>query len=524
MRLTGCSWIEGKPVRGRGRRFWALRPTDGQRLDPTYRGLGRAEVEDAVQAAQAAFPVLAVSDAEQRAKLLEQIAQNLEHCSQALLERAEAETALGGARLEGELKRTTAQLRLFAELLRARWWQDVRMDPADPHRKPAPKPEIRSFRIGIGPVAVFGAANFPLAFSTVGGDTASALAAGCPVLMKAHPAHPGTSELAGQCIVEALRAVGLPAGSFALLFDAGFGVGRALVRHPGVRAVAFTGSRTGGMALWRLAARRPDPIPVFAEMGSLNPVLVLPGALRERALPLAEGLYASFTLGVGQFCTRPGLVLLPRMREAYLLRDRLSELVSNSPSGCLLTARIHAGYHAGIVRLAQAGARLLAQGRAPAGATSPWSAVATVWEATLETFWEQEALREEVFGPVTVLLEYTEPDELLRFLDQLEGQLTLCLHAAEADLELARQLLGKALHRVGRIVWNGFPTGVEVGYATVHGGPFPATTDGRFTSVGMRAIERFLRPVALQNTPEALLPEPLRRLPVPCLVGGQWRL
>nr|BCX00706.1 MAG: fatty aldehyde dehydrogenase [Bacteroidota bacterium] len=520
--LTGASWIQARAVRGRGRPFWAINPATGSKLEPCYRSATYGDVDRAARAAAEAFPALVLSPAEVRARLLERIAEHLEASAPRIIARADQETALGRGRLEQELRRTTGQLRLFAEVLRAGWWRDVRLDRADPDRKPTPKPELRSFRLGMGPVAVFGAANFPLAFSVAGGDTASALAAGCPVLLKAHPAHPGTSELAAQAILRALDELKLPAGSFALLFDAGFSVGRALVRHPAVRAVAFTGSRQGGMALWRLAAQRPDPIPVFAEMGSLNPVLVLPGALRERAEAIAEGLYASFTLGAGQFCTRPGLVLLPRLPEAERFRRRLRALLEQSQPGCLLTERIHAGYQQGLARLQEAGLQPFWR-PSPPRSESPWPADPTVWEAPLAMFWQRAELHEEVFGPTTVLLWYEEPEELSLFVAHLEGQLALCLQAANPDQELARRLIEEALHRAGRIVWNGFPTGVEVGYSTVHGGPFPATTDSRFTSVGARAIERFLRPVALQNVPTELLPAALTEQRGPHLLDGKWQ-
>lgn len=489
------------------RTFHAYEARSGEPLEPAFHAAGEPELERAVAAADRAFPRYSALPAAERATFLRAIATALEARADAILARADAETGLGSARLTGELGRTANQLRLFATLLDEGEGTDVRIDPADPARKPSPKPDVRSLRRPLGPVAVFGASNFPLAFSVAGGDTASALAAGCPVVAKAHPAHPGTSELVGRAIRAAARDQGMPDGTFSLLFDDGHAIGQALVRHRRIRAVGFTGSRAGGQALMRIAADRPEPIPVYAEMSSVNPVFVLPGATRARPQAIADALVGSFTLGAGQFCTNPGMALVEASEAGDVLRDRLVEGARKVEAQAMLTAGIHQAYASGLVRLAEGGARRLAEGRA---AAAPTAASAAVWEVDVAALLERPTLAQEVFGPSTLLVRYHGDDDLLAFTAAMEGQLTATLYGEEGEWTRYRPLAAALERKVGRLIVNQMPTGVEVCRAMVHGGPYPATSDGRSTSVGARALERFTRLVAYQNVPAELLPPELR--------------
>lgn len=462
----------------------------------TYEEATPADLDRIVAAAASAAPVFAGLPGEARATFLERIADELVALGPALLERAHAETALPLPRLEGERARTVGQLRLFASLAREGSWIDARIDTALPQRQPLPRPDLRRMLQPIGPVAVFGASNFPLAFSVAGGDTASALAAGNPVVVKAHPAHPGTSDLAAEAIRRAVAACHLPAGLFGLLHGAAPETSVGLVRHPSIEAVGFTGSTRAGRALFDAAAARPRPIPVFAEMSSVNPVFVLPGAVRERGAAIADGLVASFTLGVGQFCTKPGLVFGAAAEEWDAFAATLAAKARAVPPGVML----HAGIADAFTRAvgAMQGVEWLAQGGAH---------VARVDAAT---FLARPELAHEVFGPFTLLVTVRDTAELRAVASQLEGQLTATLHGTEADLAAAADLIALLARKAGRILCNGFPTGVEVSHAMNHGGPYPATTDVRFTSVGSAAILRFARPVCYQNLPDPLLPEPLK--------------
>jgi len=509
--LGGRSLLGGRPAAsdGTGRRFHATDPESGATLAPGFQAASPADVAEASRLAAEAFPALARSSTATRSQLLAAVAAGLEARAEALVARGAAETALPTTRLEGELARTCHQLRMFASLILDPAWADPRIDAGDPERRPTPRPDVRSMRRPIGPVAVFGAGNFPLAFSVAGGDTASALAVGCPVLVKAHPGHPGTSELAGQAIAAAVQASAVPPGTFSLLFDDGYAVGEALVRDPRVRAVAFTGSRAGGDALRRIAHERPVPIPVYAEMGSVNPVFVLPGAARSRPAELAAALHASFTLGVGQFCTSPGVVLLPRGPAGDALRDELVALTAGTPGGTMLGDGIRAAYERGLATLEATGARPIARGGG-LDAGSANAGLACVLEAELAEALERPSLLHEVFGPSTLLLRYAQVGDLERFAAAMEGQLTATIHAEPDEVTGLGPLVEALADRVGRLVFGGVPTGVEVVPAMVHGGPYPATSDGRSTSVGGRAMERFTRLVAFQDAPRTLLPELLR--------------
>lgn len=455
-----------------------------------------AEIDQAVSAAAAAAPAFAATSGAQRAAFLEKIADELVALGPTLLERAHAETSLPMPRLEGERARTAGQLRLFASLIREGSWVDARIDPALPQRTPLPRPDLRRMLRALGPVAVFGASNFPLAFSVAGGDTASALAAGNPVVVKAHPAHPGTSDLAAQAIASAARACGLPAGVFSMVHGTSPEVSLALVRHPLLEAVGFTGSTRAGRALFDAAAARPRPIPVFAEMGSVNPIFLLPTALAERTTALAEGVTTSFTLGVGQFCTKPGLVIGITSPAWTAFTDALATKARTVPTAPMLHAGIKDAFTRGVTLLS--GVEWLAQGHAN---------VARVDAATLLA---RPELAHELFGPFTLLVTARDAAELRTLASALEGQLTATLHGTEADLTSAADLIAILSRKAGRIVINGFPTGVEVSPAMHHGGPYPASTDPRFTSVGTAAIQRFARPICYQNLPDALLPDALK--------------
>lgn len=455
------------------------------------------EIDQAVSAAAAAAPAFAATSGAQRAAFLEKIADELVALGPTLLERAHAETSLPMPRLEGERGRTAGQLRLFASLVREGSWVDARIDPALPQRTPLPRPDLRRVLQALGPVAVFGASNFPLAFSVAGGDTASALAAGNPVIVKAHPAHPGTSDLAAQAIASAARACGLPAGVFSMVHGTSPEVSLALVRHPLLEAVGFTGSTRAGRALFDAAAARPRPIPVFAEMGSVNPVFLLPTALAERTAALADGLNTSFTLGVGQFCTKPGLVVGVASPAWTAFAETLAAKARAVPTAPMLHAGIKDAFTRGVAALSDV--EWLVQGG--------HAHVARVDAATLLA---RPELAHELFGPFTLLVTARDAAELRTLANALEGQLTATLHGTEADLTAAADLISILSRKAGRIVINGFPTGVEVSPAMHHGGPYPASTDPRFTSVGTAAIQRFARPICYQNLPDSLLPDALK--------------
>jgi NADP-dependent aldehyde dehydrogenase len=507
--LTGQFFIGARRVRSK-ETFRAVNPRRGATLKPAFSVAGLADVTQACELAAAAFDRYRATAPEARARFLETAADKIAALGSALTERAEAETGLPQARLTGELARTCNQLRLFATELRDERWQGIRIDPAIPDRKPAPRPDLRLRKIPLGPVAVFGASNFPLAFSVAGGDTAAALAAGCPVVVKAHPAHPGTSEMVAGAIVAAVKKCRLPEGVFSMVAGPANELGAALVADPRIKAVGFTGSRRGGLALMQIAAKRPEPIPVYAEMSSINPAVLLPKALKARAEAIAEGFLNSLTMGVGQFCTNPGLVIALEGRDLDRFVAAAREGLASKPAGTMLTGGIHEAYRKGIARMRkETGAELLAEGVAGA---NPNCGQAFLFTVKASDFLSKPKLSQEIFGPSSLIVRCSDRDELCATLEALEGQLTTTLHMEEGDLPLARKLLPILERRAGRILANGWPTGVEVAHAMVHGGPFPATSDGRSTSVGTLAIERFLRPVCYQDLPTTLLPEVLRQV------------
>jgi 2,5-dioxopentanoate dehydrogenase len=505
--LTGHSIIGSREGAEASERFYGINPVNGQPLQPGFSPATATEVDLAAQMATEAFATYGRSSPQNRGDFLRAIAANLESIADELIDRAHNETALPKPRLQGETARTCHQLRLFAQVAEEGSWVGARIDRADPGRKPAPKPDIRSMLRPLGPVVVFGASNFPLAFSVAGGDTASALAAGNPVIVKAHPAHPGTSELVGQAIRASVRTCHLPEGVFSLLFDAGTQVGGALVTHPLVKAVGFTGSRHAGRALMDLAASRPEPIPFFGEMSSTNPVFVLPGALRERGEAIVTGLHGSFTLGAGQFCTKPGMIFLPRGAEAQAFTETLRKLVVESSDYHLLTAGIRSSYRSAIANRKEHGSVK----SVTEGATASEIPVAAVlFETDANSFLSNPGLDGEIFGPTTVLVGHSTREELLRIARTLEGHLTATVQGTEQDLQDFADLIAILENKVGRLIFNGFPTGVEVTHAMVHGGPYPATSDGRSTSVGSLAILRFARPVCYQGFPDEALPAELK--------------
>ncbi|HXN48577.1 MAG TPA: aldehyde dehydrogenase (NADP(+)) [Bryobacteraceae bacterium] len=465
-----------------------------------------AEIDRAATRADDCLEFYAALAPVQIGALLERIAAEIEALGAELIERAAAETALPPARLTGERARTTNQLRMFADLVREGTWKDVRIERALPDRKPARRPDLRRTMIPIGPVAVWAASNFPLAFSVAGGDTASALAAGCPVVVKAHPGHPETSELVAGAVAKALAALGLPAGIFSMVQGSGPEVSLELVRHPKMAAGAFTGSLRAGRALFDAAARRPAPIPFFAEMGSVNPVFLLEGALYERGEAIAEGLSQSVNLGVGQFCTCPGLAAAVESPALERLAAGLRDRFRRGTPGTMLTRAIARSYHEAVERMASIGGVNTSTSR-PAASAEAWP---VLFEAGAATVLAHEELREEVFGPSTVLVRCGSGAELLELARHLEGSLTATIHGTVQDLGENGPLVALLARKAGRLVFNGFPTGVEVSAAMQHGGPYPATTDPRFTSVGTAAILRFARPVCFQDFPPELLPPELQ--------------
>jgi NADP-dependent aldehyde dehydrogenase len=510
MALSPELLIGASRVSGSAGVFRAVDPARGTTLEPAFTLADAAQVARACELAAEAFDVYRETALSERAAFLETIAVEIEALGEALIERAMAETALPRARLEGERARTCTQLRLFAKLVRSGDALDVRIDPALPERKPLSRPDLRMRRIALGPVAVFGASNFPLAFSVAGGDTASALAAGCPVVVKGHPAHPGTSALVGAAVQAAVTRCGLPQGVFSLLFADNERAG-ALVADPRIQAVGFTGSRAGGIALMRIARSRPQPIPVYGELSAVNPVWLLPAALEARADVLATQFVDSLTLGAGQFCTNPGLLLAIDSAALDRFLGAAAATLSQRAAQPMLTPGICEAYRRAVARLAsERGVQRIGQGLESA---EPNRGQPALYATDADRFLAQPTLHEEIFGATALVVRCRDAAQLAAVAEALEGQLTATLQLAADDIRdvaLARTLLPTLERKAGRILVNGWPTGVEVTHAMVHGGPWPATTDGRSTSVGTAAIERFLRPVCYQDMPDALLPEVLR--------------
>ena len=493
--------------------------TTGQALPYDFYQATAQEVDRAACAAAAAYPAYKALSAERRAAFLDAIADELDALDDQFVALVCRETALPAARIAGERGRTSGQMRLFATVLRRGDFYAARIDQAQPERTPLPRPDVRQYRIGLGPVAVFGASNFPLAFSTAGGDTASALAAGCPVVFKAHSGHMATAEQVADAILRAAERTGMPQGVFNMIYGAG--VGEALVKHPSIQAVGFTGSLKGGRALCDMAAARPQPIPVFAEMSSINPVIILPQALQVRSATVARELAASVVQGCGQFCTNPGLVIGLRSPAFTAFIEQLAGQINEQPAQTMLNAGTLRSYAKGVSQLAEHALVEHLAGLAQQGA----QAQPQVFRADVRLLLEGDpVLQEEVFGPTTVVIEVQDAAQLDAAIQSLHGQLTATLIGEPEDLQQFGGLTPLLEEKVGRILINGYPTGVEVCDAMVHGGPYPATSDARGTSVGTLAIDRFLRPVCFQNYPDSLLPEPLKNanpLGIQRLVDGQ---
>jgi NADP-dependent aldehyde dehydrogenase len=508
MQLNGKHIIAGNFSKLGNDGFYAVNPVTGKDLSVEFHEATNEEIEQAVQQAEVAFQHYRKVPGRDRARFLEQIGEEIMALGNDLIKRCEQETGLPAGRLQGERARTVNQLKMFADLLRDGSWVDARIDTAIPEREPLPKPDLRQMQIALGPVGIFGASNFPLAFSVAGGDTASALAAGCSIVVKAHPAHPGTSEMVGRAILAAAKATQMPKGVFSMVQGQTPFVGMSIVNHPLIKAIGFTGSFKGGKALFDAAAKRAEPIPVYAEMGSINPVFVLPGALRERQEEISQGLVNSVTLGVGQFCTNPGVVMSLQSDENKKFIEKTGELLADMTSGAMLTDKIGQGYQQQVDKFSNApGVTTVGKSKADKVAVS---SSAHVFQTDASTFLSNPDLSEEVFGPATLHVNAANKEELLKLAVNLEGHLTATLQATEQDLKEYTDLVEILERKVGRLVINGYPTGVEVCHSMVHGGPFPATTDAKTTSVGTGAIRRFSRPVCYQNFPQFLLPDELK--------------
>ncbi len=507
LQLSGTSIIGFSRGSETGNTFTAFDPTTGLPVDPPFHSATMEELDRAASLAADARLKYAAVHPEARARFLRAIADNIEALGETLVQRASLETALPNPRFEGERARTCGQLRMFADLLDDGSWVEARIDHAIPDRQPIPKPDVRSMLKPIGPVAVFCASNFPLAYSVAGGDTASALAAGCPVIVIGHTAHPGTAELVGNAVLKAVRDNRMPEGTFSLLFSKGYEIGQALVKHPAVKAVGFTGSRKGGRALMDIAAARPEPIAVYTEMSSVNPTFILPSAVKERGDAIAAGLHASVTGGVGQFCTKPGLVFVPGDENSDVFVSKVRGLVTQTEPLPLLTGGIQKSYETANrhreseVEVSAANNKSGLEGFA----VNP-----SIFETSAISYLDTPDLNEEIFGPTTLLIRSDDHEELLRIARSLEGQLTASIHGTEEDLAEYADLIEILETKVGRLIFNGFSTGVEVCPAMVHGGPYPATSDGRSTAVGTRAITRFARLVCYQNFPQSALPDELK--------------
>jgi 2,5-dioxopentanoate dehydrogenase len=498
----GAHWIAGEKIHTEAR--FDSSPAHG----PAHAfSVGTPElVARACAAAEEAFWSFGYSSREERARLLEAIADEIEARSEAITAIGAAETGLPEARLNGERGRTTGQLRLFAAHIRKGDYLDRRHDPAQPDRKPAPRPELRMIQRPIGPVAVFGASNFPLAFSTGGGDTAAALAAGCPVVVKGHGAHPGTGEIVADAIAAAVAGCGMHAGTFSLIQGGNRHVGQALVTDPRIKAVGFTGSLAGGRALFDLCAARPEPIPFFGELGSVNPMFLLPAATAARGEEIAQGWAGSLTMGAGQFCTNPGIAVLIDGPEADTFVSATKAALEPIGTQTMLTDGIAEAYRQGRDRIAgTAGVRDVLTSVCDRRNATPY-----LFEATGDAWLADHTLGEEVFGPLGLVVRASDEAQMLEIASSLDGQLTCTLHLDRADTQLGKRLVPVLERKAGRILANGFPTGVEVADSMVHGGPYPASTNFGATSVGTLSIRRFLRPVCYQNLPDELLPEDLR--------------
>lgn len=512
--------IAGQRSSKGGNTYTGTDANTGESLDPAFTDARENEIDEAMRAAEEALDDLRSRPDEDRAELLDRIADEIDAIGDQLVDRVYREAALGEGRVNGERERTTGQLRMFADVVRDGSWKEARID-----RPNEEFPAIRRMLIPIGPVAVFGASNFPLAFSTAGGDTASALAAGCPVVYKVHPGHPGTTELVARAINRAIEDCGFHPGTFSMIHGHQTRVGVQLVEHETTEAVGFTGSQRAGRAIFDAATSREKPIPVYAEMGSVNPQFLLPGALEERGKELASELTGSVTLGTGQFCTKPGLVFGLDRPEMKAFRDQFADDLGEVSTSNMLHSGIRSAFGDGASDVeATDGVSVLSEVRAePSEAGTEVGAVA--YETTVRNILEQDHLLDEVFGPATIVADADSTDELVRVAEQLDGNLSASIHGTEDDLDEHSELVRVLEKKVGRLIFNGFPTGVRVCDAMHHGGPYPATTDVRSTSVGTAAIKRFARPICYQGFPTSTLPEEVRdqnERDIWRLVDGEW--
>ncbi|MCV6591979.1 MAG: aldehyde dehydrogenase (NADP(+)) [Silicimonas sp.] len=497
--LTGKHLISGE-WSGSGATF-ASTPSSGPSHD-FFKGT-TSDVDRAVEGAEAAFASFGWSSRESRAAFLRKIADEIDARGDAITEIGMQETGLPEARLIGERGRTTGQLKLFADVIEAGDYLDRRHDEALPDRAPLPRPDLKMIQRPIGPVAVFGASNFPLAFSTAGGDTAAALAAGCPVVVKGHPAHPGTGEIVAQAIDAAIKACDLHGGVFSFVQDGGLEMGAHLVQHPLIKAVGFTGSLRGGRALFDLCAARPEPIPFFGELGSINPMFLLPEAVASRAGEIGAGWAGSLTMGAGQFCTNPGIALVIEGAGAEAFQTAAEAALAEVAEQTMLTDGIAEAYRGGSARVAEGqGVTQLLGSPCDSRAAAPY-----LFAVSGDDWQADHALHDEVFGPLGIVVQVRDMGQMEEIARGLDGQLTCTLHMDAGDRAAAQALLPLLERKAGRILANGFPTGVEVADAMVHGGPYPASTNFGATSVGTLSIRRFLRPVCYQNLDADLLPE-----------------
>ena len=504
--------------------FKAFNPVDGKSLEPPFHEATGAEIDSAFELAASAAKFMASSTGEDRSRLLNAIADALEEDADVIKERVGLETGYPQARLDGEFGRTVMQLRVFGRVAEDGNWVNARIDTALPDREPLPKPDLRRMLVPVGPVVIFGASNFPLAISVAGGDPASALAAGCPVVTKGHPSHPGSSERVARAVLRGVAKAGFPEGTFSMLQGAENDTGRLLVEHPKAGAVAFTGSLRGGRALFDIAAARPTPIPVYAEMGSVNPQFVFPGMLDADPHAFADGLFASVTMGNGQFCTCPSLVFVPEGESLDAMTGHYNELVSGSSGAPLLNAGIADSFESGIARWQDIeGVEILARGALEAAEVGAAPVMAKI---SLEDFKvSREMFMEEIFGPSVLVVVCPDKESYLDAAGLFEGQLGASIHGNEEDLSGAGELFAALSCFSGRVCVNGFPTGIEVCDSVHHGGPYPATTDAQHTSIGTAGISRWGRPVSFQNTPQPLLPEVLKDtnpLGLLRLLDGSW--
>ena len=506
--ITGKNYIGNELSASGNKTFKTFNPQLNIENTEVFYEANQDEVNRAAEMASRAFETYKEFSGGKRASFLRSIADEIEKLGKELILMYCSESGLPEGRALGERGRTIGQLNNFANLLEKGEWVDAVIDTAIPDRIPIPKEDIRRMNKAIGPVVVFGAGNFPLAFSTAGGDTASALAAGCPVIVKSHPMHAGTSEMVASAIVEAAKKTGMPEGVFSHLNSNGFEVGRALISHPLIKAVGFTGSYAGGKALYDLASKRKEPIPVFAEMGSVNPVVILPSALKEKRESWAKAYAHSIALGAGQFCTNPGLILA--LENEYLddFCSKLAGQLKEIQASCMLHPAIESKFSRDKdALLKEDNVNQIYQADDQIKANFARQTLATVRGSD---FLKNTRLHHEVFGPFSLVVRCEHKKELAAILKILEGQLTGTILADEDDLSLNHELISLLSDKVGRIIFNSVPTGVEVCHAMVHGGPFPASTDSRFTSVGTGAIQRWVRPVCYQNWPDRLLPDELK--------------